>query len=225
MIVLQFNDLKELKADIKKAKKNVKFGLVVGITRTAKKAQLYEQARMLYKFKAPKPFTVNSVFVKSALKKHSVPYAIVGLKQTFKPNVSGAGEYLEAEIEGGRRKLKPFERMMNIKGKPRRFMPSKYERLNSYGNMAKARVKNITKGVDKKLSSGKYKFFSKTRKGFVTIYEKDLRSPSKIKPVMVEVTPNYQALFDFYKTGRKAVDENYSKEITAGLRYAFATSK
>lgn len=217
MITIQFNDIDQLRSGLKKARGNLKFGTSLGINRSAQKAKLYEQKEMRSKFSSPKPFTINSVFIKPSNKRQPVIHAVVGLKDQITKGTPAA-EYLEAQIEGGSRNLKPFETMMKLKGGLRKFRPAKGEKLNRYGNMAKARVKKIAKNVNKKGS----KFFSRVEAGYSIIYQKHGRGARKIKPVMIETGGNnYRKLFDFYKTGRKALDQNFSAEMHKAMIQAF----
>ncbi len=196
------------------------------------KAKQAEQKEMLRKFASPKPFTINSIYMKKALVKQKVKFAMVGIKDKISKGTP-AGEYLKAQIEGGKRKIKPFEFAMKVHGRKRLFKPSRIEKLNRYGNMPRARLKKIVKFINgeravnvrkvKGAYKGYNKFFSKLVGNYAVIYEKYGRGYRKIKPVLVETGGGgYTKRFDFYATGKKAVDQNFDKEMNKAMIQAFS---
>jgi muconolactone delta-isomerase len=77
-----------------------------------------------------------------------VPYIDVGLKDDRASSGGGipAAYFLEAQIEGGRRRIKGFEKMLQASGHmPQgwRAVPGKFARIDAFGNMSRGQLIQI----------------------------------------------------------------------------------
>lgn len=130
------SNIAKVAADLLKIERQaIPFATVVAMTRTMQKVRDAEIADMIRVFDRPVPWTLNSVFLKPATLKD--PVAAVGFKE-FAPKGTAAGKYLKPQIEGGPRRLKRFERLLQAKGllPPGMYaVPGKAAEIDGHGNM------------------------------------------------------------------------------------------
>ena len=138
-------DLRPLLNRLQNVQRQVPFVIASALTKTAVKVKPEIRAEMQRTLDRPKPYTLNSIFVKPASKKDPNPTARVWLKDDQEAALStrqftGAGlaaEYLYPNIVGGSRGLKRFELRLKNAGllPPGMFVvPSKGAKLDRYGN-------------------------------------------------------------------------------------------
>lgn len=155
--------------DVRSLGRQIDFAGIVALTRTAVEIKAAEQEEMRGVFDRPTPFTLNAIYVRGATK--SNPEAAVGIKDdatvlaraSITPNRT-----LSAEIEGGGRHLKRFERLMQLSG----FMPTgwyavpgQFAKLDAYGNISRGQLIQIlsqlrvnpTAGFDRDIAIGRDK--------------------------------------------------------------------
>jgi hypothetical protein len=137
---------KRMASDVRAISRQAAFANVVALTRTAVEIKAAEQEEMRSVFDRPTPFTLNAIYVKAATK--SDPEARVGIKdgsgvaaRTVPPN-----KYLAAEVEGGGRRLKSFEKRLQDAGAmPRGWfaVPGSAARLDGNGNLGRGQITAI----------------------------------------------------------------------------------
>lgn len=137
-------DARRAARDVRSLGKQAAFANVVALTRTVVEVKSALQEEMRGVFDRPTPFTLNAIYVKPATSLK--PEAAVGIKDDATvltrigttPNRS-----LEAEIEGGGRHVKRFEKLLQISGfMPKGWfsVPGQYARLDAYGNVSRGQL-------------------------------------------------------------------------------------
>lgn len=140
----------DIRADLNDARKylnglrkdQIPFATAYALTQTAKQAQRFIVSEMRNVFDRPKPYTLNGTFVKAANKRDLT--AIVKLKDGYLGDAGEASrrgtadKYLRAQIEGGRRRPKAFEKLLINRGlmPPGYYaVPTSAAPLDAYGNV------------------------------------------------------------------------------------------
>lgn len=221
--------LEHLKADIPKA-------AAKALTETARAIERAEQAEMRRVFDRPKEFTLRSLFVKPATARNLT--ATVGLKN-FAGKGTAAARYLYAQIHGGSRSLKRFERALQHAGVLPNGMyavPGAAARLDAYGNISQGQIIQI---------------LSQLRAQRVAGYSSNMTAATKVRairraggqffvgrpgggslplgvwqrrgflvaPVLIFVkAPQYQQRFRFYEVAQRTVDRVFHQEFEKALR-------
>jgi hypothetical protein len=115
------------------AKNQMPFALATGLNDVAFEIRSVEIELIKTTFDRPKPQTARNVFVKKATK--ATPRALVLFDQIYN---KGIDEYMEANIDGGPRKMKPSERRLG-----RFYVPSAGAKMDAYGNMQGGQITQI----------------------------------------------------------------------------------
>jgi hypothetical protein len=108
----------------------VKFATSLAINWTADIAKLHLRGAMAQVFHKPKPYTLNSLYVKNSTKSNLT--ALVGFKDG-----SPTAKAMRAEVIGGARRSKGFENVLSRQNGGGRIaaLPAKGLRLDTYGNI------------------------------------------------------------------------------------------
>jgi hypothetical protein len=245
------NAITQLTAGILVEKKQVQFATRVALTRVAKKAEAAEVREMRDIFDRPTPFTMSGLFVRPATSSNLT--AEVKLKDFAGKSSSPAATYLAAQIKGGMRGEKRFERALRSIGAlppGYRVVPGDGAELDAYGNMNRGQIVQIlayfrafpeagykANMTDKKRAS--LQRGSKTKQGvsyFVGrpgdrlpwgIYQRvHFARGTAIRPVMIFVrSVTYQAVFDFEFVATSTVEKEFGAEFTRALAEARATQR
>lgn len=146
MITVQAKaDLKEINALLAGlASDQVPFATAYALTQTAKAAQGEVQREIARVFDRPTRFTIGSVYVKPATKRNLV--AQVKIQDTVRDSSTRPVQWLYAEVEGGNRKLKGLEVLLQAKGAmPKGWfaVPTSNAPLDAYGNVPAGRINQI----------------------------------------------------------------------------------
>jgi len=129
-------------ADIKD--KQFPFAMSLAINRTAQNVREREQHEILDVFDRPTPFIQNSIFIKPSNKLNLT--ATVGIKDNGFGKGIPAIKPLEAEIVGGERRLKRYERALRAVGAlPDGYVtvPGEEAEIDAYGNMKAGQITQI----------------------------------------------------------------------------------
>lgn len=232
------------------ANEQVPFAMAKALTATAKLVVEAEKREMRDVFDRPRQNTLNSLYIKSASKQRLV--AVVGIKDFAGKGVA-ASKYLAAQIKGGNRRLKRFEKALQIVGvMPHGFVavPGDAAKIDGDGNMEGGQIvqilsffkafpemgyrANMTPKGRKALAKDK-----KSHKGFsYFVGQPGDRLPfgiwqrfsfyggSAIKPVIMFVPyANYEANFDFYYVARKTAEREFPKQFKIALADAIGTAR
>lgn len=225
---------KALLADLAKRNKQLRFATAVALTKTAVEVRKDLQAEQRRVFDRPKPWTLNSMYVKPATKQ--ILEAHVGHKD-FAPKGTAAGKYLQPQIEGGQRPLKRFEKLLQARGLLPAGMyavPGKGVRLDQYGNMSVGQLQQVlsnlgaqfdayqnTPRVNAKGKRSQKRYFAATISGTPGIWE---RLPAGVRPVIVFVrSPSYRQRYDFFGVAQRSAERHLPRQADAAIRRAMET--
>lgn len=203
----------------KVSEKNWPFVISLAANRTADAVLKKYREEMPKYLDRPRPFTLNSMYVKRGNKK--APEATVEWRQFAGKGVP-AGKYLIPQVEGGNRKQKGFEKALSTIGLlPSGWVavPTNDVRLDAQGNVPGSYITRIlsflradrsgtqNRGTGKRTNAKKVKFFgiapeSNTRLG-PGIYERmNMTLGSAIRKVFVFLPKaNYGRRFPFTRIG------------------------
>lgn len=119
------------------------YAAALALTRTAQEIQKREVHEMRDVFDRPTSYTLSSTFIKPATKAHLE--ATVGLKD-FSGKGIPASKFLAAQITGGSRRLKRFERALKAVGHlpdDYRVVPGNGAQLDVHGNIKPSQIVQI----------------------------------------------------------------------------------
>lgn len=138
------DDFKSVIASARGARDQVPFATAVALTRTARDVREVERKSMPTVFDRPVPYTLNSLYVKPATKQDLT--ARVWVKDDRAGSGTPATRYLVPEIEGGRRGMKGFERLLQRAGAlPAGWaaVPGAGADIDQHGNMRRGQITQI----------------------------------------------------------------------------------
>lgn len=136
------DDLARMLNDVQR--RQVPFAASVALNKTAEKIKIAAVHEMRDVFDRPTEFTLKKgVYIKRSTKSNLV--AEIGL-ETFAGKGIPASKYLAAQVRGGERRLKRFERALRSVGvlpEGMYAMPGSGARLDYYGNMSTGQIVQI----------------------------------------------------------------------------------
>lgn len=243
--------IRDITAGMLVEEKQVKFATRVALTRVAKLAEKAEGKEMGDIFDRPTPFTMSGLFVRPATATNLT--AEVKLKDFAGKSSTPAAKYMEAQIKGGMRAEKRFERALRSIGAlppGHRVVPGDGAELDAYGNMNRGQIVQIlsyfrafpeagykANMTDKRRAA--LERGSRTRQGIsyfcgrpgdrmpLGIYQRvHFARGTALKPVMIFVRSTiYQATFDFEYVAELTVEQQFPAEFTRALAEARATQR
>lgn len=214
------------------------FATAVALTRTAQKVVPAEQKEMRDIFSNPTPYTLSGLYVRPATKQNLS--AEVKLKDTAAKAIPAA-TFLAAQLKGGNRHAKRFERaLMSVGAMPPNYraVPGAAAKMDGYGNMSAGQIvqilaffrafpeagykANMTAASKARLARG-----TKRKQGFayfvgrpgdrlpLGIYQRvRFAGGTAIKPILIFVRHAvYQALFDFEYVANRTVEQQFGGEF------------
>jgi hypothetical protein len=201
----------------------VPFATSLALNRVAQFSRETLRNTMARVFDRPKPFTLNSLFVKPSTKTNLV--AIVGHKSG-----SPVNQYLRSEIEGGLRAPKKLESILS-RGQREYLVPGKDTRLDAYGNIPRAimnRIIQAQRAGSKADAQGVFIVPPGSKSGLTPgIYERKGGSgKGSLKLLMVFVSKaQYRPLYDMQGIVSRVVESEFGKQFAASMDYALSTAK
>lgn len=228
----------------------VPFALATALTATAKDVQAAEVREIKDSFDTPTPLTLNSIYVTPATK--SKLEATVGIK-----NFAGKGipaiKYLRAEIEGGARSMKRFERAFQAAGvMPPGMMavPGAGTQLDQYGNIKPSFIVQLLSyfkafpemgykaNMTDKRKAALAKGTKKGKQGVAYFVARDgwlhpgiwarysFGHGSSVKPIIMFVpSVSYEKRFDFFFTAETIIKRNFERHMAEAWNKAWATTR
>ena len=233
-------------------KRELPFATLVALNRTARDVKDAEREEMKRVFDRPTPWTLNSLFTKSATRSNLSAQVWIKDEQ-YKGNP--ADRYLAPEVYGGGRTWKGFERALIRAGAMRSnqfAVPGSAAKLDSYGNMSagqivqilsqlraqyvggyESRIGGATKDPKKIARAVKrqgYRIFALTKKrgkllpGVYARYQ--FAKGSAVKPLLIYVgrKPQYQVRFKFFEVAERVSAAQFPGQLQRALREAVASS-
>jgi len=221
------------------------------------------QAEMRAVFDKPTPYTLNSYVVMKGAKKRSL-FGIVGFKTQRIFNEAGkftgsfttadeeksnprlASTYLQPQMRGGIRPAKGLEKLLrerHLIGPNEFVVPSKFMRLDQYGNVPRGIIQQIlanlhayrdplqrtTKKTITQRNQKKKTAFYFTRKGvrgqrMTAIWQRfSTRGHAVPAFIVVSGAPKYRKRFDPNFLAERVVHQNFPMEFDAAMIKALAT--
>lgn len=231
--------------------KQVRFASMVALNRAAFTAADATKGEMRKVFERPTPWVIGGVQYMKATKDRLVAQVDFN---AWKNTAVAVEKVLDAEIKGGNRRGKRFERALQAAGVlPAGMMivPGSAAQLDSYGNMSPGQISQVlawfkafgatghkanltAKGKsrlakDKKSGRGFAYFALQRQRGSLLpgIYQRfQLGHGSAIKPVMIFIRPpRYAKRLDFYGVGEKIARAEFDKEFPKALDEALRTAR
>jgi len=219
-------DLAKATAWTKTVKKQLPFATSVAINNTAFDVRKSLNSGTRGAFKSPVKFTQSAFLVQKSKKRQL--FAIV-----FAQDKAGKdrARYLRFGIQGGQRPQKGMEVFFE-RGIPNDgtipsgafFVPTGLVKTNAAGNVTRATLKRISKGMN---SSPRGGFFIGTPRGgnrSPGIYR---RSRGKLQPYFIATInrPDYRPRFDIQSIGAKVVERRFSIYFNKSLSKALSTAR
>lgn len=228
-------------------RKQIPFATSVAINNTAKEVQeaLAGETRV---FDRPKQLTKKGTYLKRSDKRNLT--AEVGLKQR---ELGGpVNEYLQAEVEGGRRAMKRSEILLQRAG----ILPPGYQtrpgsgaRMDAYGNMSRGQIVQIlsyfktfggieTSGRNRSKTTQSAKLNRGTKRRAAVEYfvvpegQPGLatgvwqRKGRNVAPILIFIKPpTYRKRYDFYSVSMKTAQKRIDHHFDIALRRALETAR
>lgn len=228
----------------KTEREQIPFATALALTKTAQLVKKGEISVMKRNLDRPTQFTLNSLFVKAATK--ATQQARVWFKD-FAPKGTPAGDYLQPQVQGGKRRLKRHEKALIARGlmKSSQYaLPAVGARLDQYGNMKRTQYVQIlsqlkafgeqgyqanatgSKRSKRKRTSGAY--FVANINGDEGVWQRVQSAFGEgARPVLIFVDrdPSYRARFPFFKVAENITKANYEREFKSALDKAIKTAR
>ncbi len=218
-------------------KRQIPFAAARAVTKTLQRVKDAEVQQMRKVFDRPTRFTLNSLYVKPATKKRLS--GRVWLRD-WAPKGTPATKYLAPQIEGGKRQLKGFEKLLNAKGiLPDGYyaVPSRKARRDAYGNLNKGLLNQVlsfsgaqrdraqnTKQGKKRQTKAKFIVLDPNNGKPGGIWQLD--KSKNLFPILIFVkAPTYDDRFNFYGVAQKVVDKYLKAELAASIKQAIRTAR
>lgn len=232
--------LKKVGKGLSDLPKQIRFATAVALTRTAKDVHAELGHEMRRVFERPTPFTLKSHFWVSAKAKDlDNQSSRVGIKD-FAGKGTPAEKYLRAQVFGGERDQKRFEKWMGgaSGGRNLYLVPGPGAKLDSFGNVRRGvyvKVMSALKthpdplahrtATSRKRNKRLQEFFIGEPRGVGRskgIYE---RKRKKISLLFIFATkPRYKKRYKFYEVGEKKADKVYDDHFKREYRKALISA-
>ncbi len=217
------------------AKNQIPYASMLAINDVAFNVMRKQQELIKSVFPTAKPQTAKNIFVRKATK--DLLSAVVHFDQIYN---KGVDEYMEANISGGRRVMKPSERRLGTF-----YTPGKGAKLDKYGNMKGGQITQVlsrmgrfgdvagynmnqTAASKKRRGSKAAEFFmiQQKRGGLLPGVYQRLEGRG-VLPIMffIKQAPQYKAVWPFYKAGQEVVDRTLRPAFEARIAQALRTAR
>lgn len=217
--------------------KQIPYATAVALTKTAKAAQAEVIKEMPRVLDRPKPFTLNSIYIKPATK--LTLSAEIGAKD-FAPKGNPASKFLRKPVYGGGRSHKGFENALIRAGIMRSneyAVPGDDLRLNKYGNIPQGAIsrmlshlkaspdplQNITESDRSKAKRRSSAFFY--RPEFRGVFIRTGRRAFKVFIKFVTKRPSYRKRLKFFDIIEQTAMYRFRRELILALRNAARTAR
>lgn len=244
--------LDRIKSGLRELERNqIPFALAKALTATVKDVQAAEVREIKDSFDRPTPATLDSIYTRPATKAR--PEATVGIKE-FMGKGNPAVKYLAAEVQGGQRRTKRFERALQAAGilPPGYYIvPGSACELDQYGNIKGSQIVQLISyfrafpemgykaNMTDKRRAALAKGSAKTgRQGVAYFVARDswlhpgiwarysFGHGSAIKPVLMFVrSVGYEKRFDFYYAAQSTIDRVFEGHFNMAWNQAWATAR
>ena len=232
------SNVRQLAASLGIERQDLPKRIATALTRTAVEARKELREEMKRVFDRPKPFTLNSVYyeIATAISLTSA----VGLKEL---DIFGRPHYLEPQIFGGVRPLKPFEVRLQRAGLLPAGMytvPGQGVKLDSYGNISRGQIVQILSQLRTFTEAGFDPHPTQSRRSKANVKRAGRffvgrpgggrlplgvwqRVGLKLQPVLIFVrSPKYAQRFKFHETAERVGRTQFPLQFERAAREASA---
>jgi hypothetical protein len=244
------NAIQQLTQHTTSGQKQVKFATRLALTRTGQKTLEAEKREMRDVFSNPTPYTMSSLYLRPATATNLS--AEVKLKD-FAGKGTPAAVFLAAQIKGGMRGQKRFERaLQSIDALPPgyRVVPGAGAKLDAYGNISRGQIVQILSYFNTFPEAGYKANMSDKRRAALArgtarqqgytyfvgrpgdrlplgIYQRvSFSRGTAIRPILIFVRwAVYEAVFDFQDVAQRTIDREFASEFTKALIEAEASAR
>jgi hypothetical protein len=228
----------------------IPFALASALTNTVKDVKEAEIKELRDSLDRPTPTTLDSIYIQPATKQKLE--AVVGIKD-FAGKGNPASKYLAAEVQGGPRHTKRFERALQAAGiLPPGMMvvPGGGVQLDQYGNISPSLIAQLLSyfkafpemgyksNMTDKRKASLAKGTKKGKQGVAYFVARDgwlhpgvwarysFGHGSSVKPILMFVQgANYEKRFDFFYTAEITVNKVFAGHMTAAWQRAWDTAR
>lgn len=247
LITTDIKGMKELQASLAGfSDRRMQAAIATALTRTAMQVREQVRAKMSSVFDRPTPYTLNSLFVRTATADKLQASVWVKDDSATTKGGTAATKYLLPQIDGGQRRAKRFERALQMAGAlPQGWcvVPGPGAKLDSYGNVSNGQIIQIlsqlritltaghtrnmplpTKGNERKVinaqrkAGGRYFVIKPGTKGAKPgIYRREFIG-NNITPIAMFVrAPSYAARFDFDAIAAGIANERLQPNLDSAI--------
>ena len=232
------------------AKDQIPFATAYALTQTAKAAQGEVEREIARVFDRPTPFTRQAIRIRPATKKRLQSEVLI---KDYAAKGNAAVKWLLAQVYGGPRNLKAFERLLSWSGAmPAGWyaVPTSYAPLDQYGNVSGGTINKIlsqlrasrdlstnesaTKRAARNAKQRAGRYFAvlpgreRTRHLKPGIYERaSFAFGSSVRPIFIytQNAPRYRPRLKFDKIVRDTVQAQIGLQFKRGFALAARTAK
>lgn len=237
-VKVDFGGVEKTLADLPR---QIRYGVARGLTKTATDIRDKQQESMRSSFDRPRDWTLNSMYVDKATRDNLT--AVVGIKDRYKsPAKVTPGHTLQAQVFGGDRRQKRFERALTSLG----FLPAGWVAVPSesvprdaHGNLSGDFLRTLLRQLPKagpvmqkravgraKRTGGVYFVQPVGRRGLSPgIYFRELATREATPIVLFRRSVGYSSRLDFERIGERVANEKLHENISAAIEEAHATAK
>lgn len=228
--------------------KQVRFAYANALNKTALHAKADLATAMTQVFDRPTPYTLNSVGI--AYAKRDKPEARVYIKD-FAGKGTPATKYLHAEVFGGSRRHKRFEKALQAQGHMgagQYVVPAAGAKMDAFGNASRGQIVQImsqlklqrTAGYESRASDSARSKATRKKQGVAYFVVKQSRGKLKagiylrrtfakgsaVKPVFLFVNKaNYEIRFKFFDVANDSANKYFPIYYKEALHHALSTAR
>jgi len=250
MIKLELKGMEALQRELADLGKQMPFAASRGLNLIGKRIQEAQVHEMRDIFDRPTPYTLSALRLKPATRSNLV--AEVKFKDEATKAIA-ADKFLAAQVTGGERRAKRFERALQAVGampQGMRAVPGKFAELDAYGNMKPSQIVQIlswfkafpetgyranmndkgrarlAKGSKKKNIMG-YAYFSGRINGQLGVWKRiGFALGSAVRPVLIFVESTlYEPRYDFEYVARLTFDREGEGLMRQAIDEAMRTAR
>lgn len=223
------------------------YAMVLALNRTARDVKDELRTEMKRVFDRPTNYTLNSLYTKRATRASLQAHVWVKDDRATSNAGTPATNYILPHVEGGARRIKRFEKSLQITGHmPKGWfaVPGQGARLDAHGNISTGQIIQILSQLKVTLVSGFTRNMADGAKGAAAqrkaggrffamkpggkalpgIYQREFMG-NNITPVLIFVPrATYKKTFPFEAKSKQVVDDRFDRNFSAALTEALSTA-
>lgn len=237
-------DVSGVARDLQNAGKQVRYGIARGLTRTANDVRAAVKQEMGSVFDRPTPWTLNSMYIKAATR--DTLTAKVGVKGAEAAAAVTPQKTLAAEVQGGARSPKRFDRALQAMGAlPAGWVtvPSRSVPRDQFGNVDGNYLRKLLQAVAStsmgpvrpgkgqrsvrtiKRQGGAYFVQPVSGKGLNPgIYLREVGSRTPMAIMLFRSRADYRQRLDFQRVAERTIADSGTRNVEEEVQSALATA-